>query len=99
MRFIERVCRINVEELRQRILTPTVIDAVRAGASAVIVEGVKFIVRDNVIITTLDEDQRVKKRDRKHVRAVEEPSLKEGLEEYFDSRETAQSERPGSEPS
>lgn len=87
LRFIERICDIDVEEIRARILSPAVVAAVQAGASAVTIENVKFIVKGNTIITTFGEQQRVKKRDHKRVRVVD--PIEAGLQEYFEDREAA----------
>lgn len=86
LRFLERVLKIDVKELRTRILTPTIIDAIKAGASAVTVEGVKFVVEDNVIVTTLGADQKLKPKHKARAQAVESDGLKEGLSEYYEAK-------------
>lgn len=54
IRFIERAKGFNVEGIRIAMLTPAIVDAIRAGANAVYVDGLKFQVRDNVITTVIE---------------------------------------------
>jgi hypothetical protein len=54
LRFIERVHGIDTKVIRERILSPTVIEAIKAGASAVTVDGLKMKVVDNTIVTVYE---------------------------------------------
>jgi hypothetical protein len=61
LRFLERVHGVDVESVRKRILTPLVIEAVKAGATRITVEGVRFIIKNGVIVTAWEgEDVRRK---------------------------------------
>jgi hypothetical protein len=71
LRYIERVHGVNIDQLRETILSPNIVKAIQAGAGAVIVQGIKLIVNGFTIVTVLGEDQRVKRKDAKHGRMVE----------------------------
>lgn len=57
VRFIERVHGIDLSSIKAHILTPRIVESVRAGASAVVVDGVKFIVRGGVLVTVVTNDK------------------------------------------
>jgi hypothetical protein len=81
LRFIERILGIDVDALRGRILTQGVVAAIKAGASAVEVEGVKFVVKRGVIVTTLAPGQKFKP-DEKCVAKVKDSDLLRSLDEF-----------------
>ena len=54
IRFLERSMGIDMAALKARILNDTVKTAIKAGATAVTVDGVRLKVQDNVIVTVLD---------------------------------------------
>lgn len=60
LRFIERVLGFDVESIRRRVMTEGVVSAMEKGATAVTIEGVRFIVRNNTIVTTVDKPDRKK---------------------------------------
>lgn len=60
LRFVERALGIDVDAIRDRILTPTIRDAVSAGATAVTIEGIKFLIKDGVIVTTIDKPEKAR---------------------------------------
>lgn len=60
LRYLERVFDLDLALIRAEIMTPAVVDAVRSGASAVTVNGVKFVCDKGTIVTVLDETQRLK---------------------------------------
>ena len=53
LRYIERVCEIDVEEIRQSIMTPGVIEGIKMGCSKVKKDGVEFRVQNNTIVTVI----------------------------------------------
>lgn len=62
LRYIERILEIDVEALRQEVMSDSVKSALRMGASGVTVNGVKMVAKDGVIVTVLAEQMRPKKR-------------------------------------
>src|SRR5258706_4358828 len=54
LRYIERVYNIDIEPIKPKIMTPTVIPAIKNGASAITAEGTRFKIADNTIITVLN---------------------------------------------
>ncbi len=62
LRYLERVWGIDMDTVREEILTPQVVDAIRAGASSVRVNGAMLVVEDRVIVTALDGTQAVRRR-------------------------------------
>lgn len=88
LRYIERVHQVDLVLLRESILTPSVIGAIQSGASAVTVRGAKFIIKDNVLVTVLGEDQRVKRKDAKRGRGIVDTDqiIEAGIAEYEDER-------------
>lgn len=58
MRFIERVFGVDFEAMRAEILNPNIVAAIKAGASAVTVRGVKMLVKDNTIVTVVTDEQK-----------------------------------------
>lgn len=91
LRYIERVLQINIEKVRQQVLTDSVIAAIRAGATGVTVNGVKFVVNGVTIVTTLGEDQQVKRKTAQHGRNViertEASDIANGVDEYYEERD------------
>lgn len=53
LRFIERIVDVDLDDLRAKLLTQGVRHAILAGATAIDVEGVKFVVKNRTIVTTL----------------------------------------------
>lgn len=78
MRFAERVLGIDFNAISNRILTKSVKEAIKAGATGITVEGVYFKVVDGVVVTAMQRDRgRLQKPDQRDIG----PSLKEGLQE------------------
>jgi hypothetical protein len=65
LRYMERVHGIDVEQLRGLILTETVEKAIRAGASAVRVDGMTYVIKGATIVTVLGSEQRPKKKTKR----------------------------------
>lgn len=87
LRYIERVHGVDLDLLRESILTPPIVAAIQSGASAVTVSGVKFIVRDNVMVTVLGEEPRLKRKDKRRGRGVVEiDPIEAGIAEYEEER-------------
>ena len=55
LRYLQRRHRIDIEELR-RHMAGLVASGVEAGASGVIVEGVKLVLQGTVVVTVLEKD-------------------------------------------
>lgn len=53
IRYLERAKGVDIEAVRRHI-ADLVKRGVAAGGDAVVVEGVKFVLRDNVVVTVLD---------------------------------------------
>ena len=51
VRYLERFMGIDVDEIRCKILTPTVKGAIEAGAKTFISEGITYCIKNNVITT------------------------------------------------
>jgi len=81
LRYIQRAFDIDIDSVKQRIMTPEVLKAISNGASGVTVDGVKFRVVDNVIVTAVIPE--TKKVRVKGIKPVDE--LKEGLSEFYDA--------------
>ncbi len=54
IRYLERRFKLDLDGLRAEILTPERISAIKAGAGRISVDGLKFIVKDNTIVTVVD---------------------------------------------
>lgn len=65
LRYIERVKGIDVDALRDEILTEPVRKALSEGASGVTVNGVQMVALDGVIVTILADGMRPKRKSRK----------------------------------
>lgn len=55
LRFIERVMGIDVDAIRDRILSDNIVSAIKAGATAVTVDSVRMVVKDNVVVTVIEK--------------------------------------------
>ena len=53
-RYLERKYGIDMKKIRKEIMTPSVIDAINAGATSIKVDGIKFPVKNGVIVTAMD---------------------------------------------
>lgn len=62
VRYLERAKGVDIEAIRQHI-AGLVRRGVAAGGDAVVIEGVKFVLRENVVVTVLDRRWRSPKRD------------------------------------
>lgn len=92
LRYIERVKGVDIEALRDEILSDEVCEALSAGATGVTVNGVKMVAERGVIVTVLADEMRPKKkskrgwRDLDAERQVQPASLAERkFEEAMDS--------------
>ncbi|MFV3076505.1 hypothetical protein [Niveispirillum fermenti] len=54
LRYLERVLEIDLKTMESALLTPTVRQAMQAGATRVTINGVDFVIKDNVIVTVLN---------------------------------------------
>lgn len=62
IRYLERAKGIDIEAIREHI-RGLVRRGVEARGDAVVVEGVKFVLRDNVVVTVMDRRWPAHKRD------------------------------------
>jgi len=53
VRYLERAKNVDIEALRREILTPERESAIRSGARKIKVDNISFIVRDQVVVTTI----------------------------------------------
>ncbi len=65
LRYIERIVGVDMDELRDTILTDQIKAALRLGATGVTVNGIKMIAKDGVIVTVLSEEARLKRKAKK----------------------------------
>lgn len=70
LRYLERIKGVDVEGARREIMTPSVIEAIKAMATSVIVNGAKFLVRDGCVVTIMETEK--KGRIRTHAREMDE---------------------------
>lgn len=84
LRFIERSMGIDVASIKKRLLSDAVKDAIRSGASAVVVDGVRLRVADNVIVTVIEPPAAKKMPKRSKDEA---PSVAGGLADYYEQEE------------
>ncbi len=87
LRFLERAMGIDVASIKKRLLSDDVREAIKAGASAVIVDGVRLKVQDNTIVTVMDNSPRPPKRLLDRAREPDDgPSIEDGLLEYYEEK-------------
>lgn len=60
LRYLERAKGVDTEAIRAEILTPMVVSAMKAGAATVSVDGVKFVIDGDCLVTVLGSDMRAK---------------------------------------
>jgi hypothetical protein len=60
LRYLERVRGLDVEALKEEILTPGIVAAVKAGATAVKLNGITLVVANGRIVTVLPGTHRSK---------------------------------------
>lgn len=53
LRYLERVMGLDLDRVRDRILTPENRAAIKAGATAILIEGERYPVHEGVVTTTL----------------------------------------------
>lgn len=80
-RYLQRKYAVDFDALREEILTDKVKEAIRLGASAVIVEGYKYIIQEGCITTILGKDQSILPRKERRYREQDEALLAQ-QEEY-----------------
>jgi hypothetical protein len=66
LRYLERVKGFDIAAVRREMLTPGVVAALKAKATAVIIDGVRFQVTDGTIITVFPDDPRKLNKYRHH---------------------------------
>lgn len=58
LRYLERVKGVDVESARREIMTPSIVAAVKAMATSVLVNGARFLVREGVIVTIMETEKK-----------------------------------------
>ena len=79
LRYLERVCGVDIEGIRRGLLTSEVKAAMRLKATSVTIQGVTFRLDGNCVVTVIET-----KRSPKLVRQV---PLRWGVEIYEDEKE------------
>lgn len=59
LRYIERVYKVDVEKIRDDAVTDMVKAAIAAGANVIHIDGVKFLIKNGVIVTTYDNTMNI----------------------------------------
>lgn len=59
LRYIERVYGVDVEKIRDDAVTDMVKAAIAAGANVINIDGVKFLIKNGVIVTTYDNNMNI----------------------------------------
>ncbi len=54
LRYLEKRFDLDLPALKAEILTPDRIGAIKAGAHKISVDGLKYIVKDNTVVTVMD---------------------------------------------
>lgn len=72
LRYIERVCGVNVEDLKAELLTDAVVMAIKAGASAVKSPVGTMVIKGSTVVTFLDPEMRPKRKTKRGLREVNE---------------------------
>lgn len=80
LRYIQRIHKIDVDALRQSIMTPAIVAGIKAGASTISVAGASFKVANNVIVTVLEKAAEPRLQNPKKARD-RAPSLQEQLDD------------------
>lgn len=60
LRILERFEGLDLEKIRRDILTDRIIDALKAGATAITIDGMRFVVRDRTIVTAVPKPEKRK---------------------------------------
>lgn len=55
LRYFERKHGIDVEALRQEMLTKNVVEAIKLGADSIVVDGYRYMISENKVTTVLDK--------------------------------------------
>ena len=58
LRYIERVYGVDVEVVRAEVMTPAIVAALKTGATAVTVKGVKMLAKDGTIVTVVTDEMK-----------------------------------------
>lgn len=85
LRFIERVLGVDLDQLRERLLSPAIVEAIKAGATEIIAGEVTFVVDGVIIVTTLGPGQLPTRPSRGRpscIISIDDDSLRQTIEEY-----------------
>jgi hypothetical protein len=59
LRYLERTGRVDLDTIRQEILTPNLVTAVKAGVTKYKVNGFTFIIENGIVVTVVDSLQKI----------------------------------------
>lgn len=82
LRYIERAHGVDMTLLREHILSPRVVDAIRRGARSVRIDGVKFVIRNFKIVTVLEDGGRSCPQDCRLIVESASSAIARGLADY-----------------
>jgi hypothetical protein len=69
LRYIERICGVDIEAMKAELLTNAVVMAIKAGASAVKSPVGTMVIKGNTVVTFLDAEMRPKRKTPKRQKA------------------------------
>lgn len=58
LRYLERYYNLDINKIKQEILTPNVISAIKAGVKKITINNIEFPIRDGVIVTSIKKERR-----------------------------------------
>jgi hypothetical protein len=79
LRYIERICGVDVEAMKAELLTETVVLAIKQGATAVKSPVGTMVIKGNTVVTFLDPDMRPKRKTKRGMRQTDENWMDEAV--------------------
>lgn len=79
LRYIERTCGVNVEDLKAQLLTDAVVMAIKSGATAVKSPVGTMVIKGSTVVTFLDAEMRPKRKTKRGLRVVDEDWMDEAV--------------------
>jgi adenylosuccinate lyase len=83
LRYLERVHGVDVAAMKAHILTDNVTAAIHAGASSVIMDGVRFVIKGNALVTVTEAGPKAKPRKVHKGRAENGHDWHGEVDEYY----------------
>jgi hypothetical protein len=72
LRYIERVCGVDIEGMKAELLTDAVVMAIKAGASAVRSPVGTMVIKGSTVVTFLDPEMRPKRKTKRGLVEIED---------------------------